>query len=44
MCTNQKSGPSLLAVAGHTFLVLITGGFWLIPLFIWFILNYAKKH
>ena len=40
--SRNKSGVSLLAVTVHTFLVLMTGGFWLIPLFIWWLLNNKK--
>ena len=38
--SNKNTSPSLLAVTFHTFLVLITGGFWLVPLGIYF----AMKH
>lgn len=40
--SRNKNKVSLWAVAFHTFLVLITGGFWLIPLFIWWLLNNKK--
>ena len=40
MSRNQRNHPSLLAVAFHTFLVLITGGFWLVPLGIYYIMKY----
>lgn len=40
MSTRNKT--SLFAVVIHTFLVLITGGLWLIPLVVWFLLNHKK--
>lgn len=36
MATRNKKKIGLGAVIGHTFLVLITGGLWLIPLLIIF--------
>jgi hypothetical protein len=38
----KQNNVSMFTVAFHTFLVLITGGFWLIPLAIWYILNNKK--
>ena len=43
MAKNTKK-VSLIAVVIHTFMVLITGGFWLIPLIIWWLLNNIKKN
>ena len=40
--SRTKSGPSLLSVLFHVFMTLITGGFWLVVLVIWFILNNKK--
>lgn len=31
------------AIVLHTFLVLITGGLWVIPLGIWFLLTVGKR-
>lgn len=42
MSRKTKTGPSLLAVTMHTLLVFITGGVWLIPLLIWWLLNNKK--
>jgi hypothetical protein len=36
---SSNNSPSLTKVALHTFAVLITGGLWLIPLFIWYVLK-----
>lgn len=40
--SRNSNRVSLFAVAMHTFLVLITGGFWLVPLAIWWLLNNKK--
>lgn len=42
MSKNKKS-PSLFAVCVHTFLVLITGGFWLVPLGIYLVLKHVNQ-
>lgn len=36
---STKTNPSILAVAFHVFLTLITGGFWLVVLLIWWLLK-----
>lgn len=40
MSRKTQNHPSLLAVVFHTFLVLITGGFWLVPLGIYYTMKY----
>lgn len=37
---SNNTSPSLFAVCVHTFLVLITSGFWLVPLGIYLALKY----
>lgn len=41
--SSSKSSPSFLAVLGHTFMVLITGGFWLVPLGIYLALKHVNN-
>lgn len=38
-----KSGISFWSLLFHVFMTLITGGFWLIVLVIWFLLKMIKK-
>lgn len=40
--SRNENKVSMVAVVFHTFMVLITGGFWLIPLGIWWLLNNKK--
>lgn len=42
--SNTTSNPSIAKVALHTVLTVITGGFWLIVLFIYAILKYMKNN
>jgi hypothetical protein len=37
--SNNTKNPSILAVLAHVFLTLITGGFWLVVLLIWYVLK-----
>ncbi len=39
---STKTSVSLWTVAMHTILVVATGGFWLIPLVIWYLVNNKK--
>lgn len=41
--SKTNTSPSMLAVVFHTFMVLITGGVWLIPLGIYIALKYMNK-
>ena len=41
--SNTNTSPSFLAVLFHTFMVLITGGFWLVPLGIYYLIKLANK-
>jgi hypothetical protein len=41
--SQTATSPSMLAVVFHTFMVLITGGFWLVPLGIYFALKYFSN-
>ena len=43
MSKTAKNSPSFLTVLIHTFMVLITGGFWLIPLGIYYGLKIANN-
>jgi hypothetical protein len=36
---STKTNPSLGAIVLHTLLTLLTGGFWLVILFIWYVLK-----
>lgn len=41
--SQTKTSPSFLAVLFHTFMVLITGGVWLIPLAIYYGIKYVNN-
>lgn len=40
---SKNNSPSLLVVIIHTLLVLMTGGFWLVPLGIYYALKYFNN-
>lgn len=41
--SKTKTNPSFLAVLFHTLMVLMTGGFWLIPLGIYYFIKYVNN-
>lgn len=41
--SKNRTSPSLFVVCIHTFLVLITGGFWLLPLGIYLALKFLNN-